>query len=367
MPEDKHTAPKRSRSEKKRAGDAKYRAAHKEETRQYLKKYYEENKAAINEQKKAYNLANADAIAERLRLHYQENREAVLKNNREYRLANREAIGERRRERYKRDHPERPPRKLDWNNKAEKRAYMLVWRAQNREKRRESQRKYEAEHPGFKSACDRRYYENVKTDPKRLADWKKTASVYAERNREQIAAQSAEAYQRRRAADPEKVRATGRENANRAYRSKSEEERKTLYAGRINYQQQYREANQESLTERAAERHEENKVEANAKSRAYYQQNKLPFIKRANYRRTLLTGTYTQSDLDALYVAQKGRCPACKVDLHGVYTIDHIMPLALDKYGDVLENLQLMCSTCNHKKYKKHPDVWAAYCKKHFA
>jgi 5-methylcytosine-specific restriction endonuclease McrA len=363
MPEDKHTAPKRLRSEKKRAGDAKYRAAHREENRQYLKKYYEENKAA----RRAYNLANADAIAEQRRARYQENREALLKKQQEYRLANREAIEERRRERYRRSHPERVPRKLNWNDKDEKRAYMLEWRAANVERRREYQRKYEAEHPGFKSACDRTHYENVKTDPKRLAHRKKTFSVYAERNRERIATLSAEAYQRRRVADPEKVRAVARESTKRAYHAKPIEERKALRALRADYDRQWREANKKSLQESSAKWHEKNKAEANAKSRAYYSQNKLPFIQRANQRRVLLVGTYTQTDIDGLYEEQGGICTGCRTALNGKYEIDHVMPLSLDPTGDKLKNLQLLCRRCNRSKTDKHPDVWAAYCKKKFA
>jgi 5-methylcytosine-specific restriction endonuclease McrA len=249
---------------------------------------------------------------------------------------------------------------LDWSDPETKRQYMKKWRAENREKRRESKRRYVAEHPEYKPACDRRHYElRIKTDPAKLAKISQASKDYDAAHPEQ--------HKARCDRFRESHREILAENAKAAYHAKSEDERKALRLARAEYFRAWHEANSESLAEYRAKRHDENKAEFNARSRAYYQQNKLPFIKRANYRRTLLTGTYTQADLDALYAAQRGRCPACKLDLHGVYTIDHMMPLALDPTGDVLENLQLMCSTCNHKKYNKTPAAWAAYCKKHFA
>ena len=38
---------------------------------------------------------------------------------------------------------------------------------------------------------------------------------------------------------------------------------------------------------------------------------------------------------------------------------DHVMPLKLGGQH-VIENIQLLCPSCNHKKSAMHPDKWAA-------
>ena len=51
---------------------------------------------------------------------------------------------------------------------------------------------------------------------------------------------------------------------------------------------------------------------------------------------------------------ETGMGPVCSVDVSKNYHIDHIMPLALGGYNGP-PNLQILCRTCNQKKYCKHP------------
>jgi 5-methylcytosine-specific restriction endonuclease McrA len=249
---------------------------------------------------------------------------------------------------------------LDWSDPETKRQYMIKWRAANREKRRESKRRYVAAHPDYKPACDRRHYKlRIKTDPAKLAKRSQTSKDYDAAHPEQHRARHDRYVVSHRELLAEKAKA--------AYHAKSEEERKAERLARAEYFRTWREANEELLRDYREKRHEENKAEFNAISRAYYGKNKLPFIQRANQRRVLLIGTYTQADIDGLYDAQCGICTGCRAALNGKYEIDHVMPLSLDPTGDRLENLQLLCRRCNRSKTDKHPDVWAAYCKKKFA
>jgi 5-methylcytosine-specific restriction endonuclease McrA len=56
---------------------------------------------------------------------------------------------------------------------------------------------------------------------------------------------------------------------------------------------------------------------------------------------------------------QKYRCANCKTSLSDKkYHLDHIIPLA--KFGlNIDSNIQILCSTCNHKKSSKDPIIWA--------
>jgi 5-methylcytosine-specific restriction endonuclease McrA len=63
------------------------------------------------------------------------------------------------------------------------------------------------------------------------------------------------------------------------------------------------------------------------------------------------SGTYTYHDVISLYAMQQGKCAAfwCAVDLHGGYHVDHITALAKGGSNNP-DNLQLLCPTCNMSK-----------------
>ena len=68
------------------------------------------------------------------------------------------------------------------------------------------------------------------------------------------------------------------------------------------------------------------------------------------------TGGKLSSGLaDKLFKFQRGKCACgCKQPLGTNYHLDHIMPIALGGMNTD-DNIQLLRSTCNQRKYKRHP------------
>ena len=62
--------------------------------------------------------------------------------------------------------------------------------------------------------------------------------------------------------------------------------------------------------------------------------------------------------IPALFEKQRGRCAFCKTDLPSNYHVDHIIPLAAGGKHEPL-NLQLLCPTCNVRKWALHPVEFA--------
>ena len=64
--------------------------------------------------------------------------------------------------------------------------------------------------------------------------------------------------------------------------------------------------------------------------------------------------TVTAESVAARLERQHGLCPYCRKDIRDDYHMDHVMPLS--KGGrSTLANLQLTCSSCNHRKSDKAP------------
>lgn len=70
-------------------------------------------------------------------------------------------------------------------------------------------------------------------------------------------------------------------------------------------------------------------------------------------RRNGVPGRYTKSDIDRLFLFQRGKCAACRCKLES-FDVDHVMPIALGGTNDP-ENLQLLCKACNNRKGAIHP------------
>lgn len=73
-------------------------------------------------------------------------------------------------------------------------------------------------------------------------------------------------------------------------------------------------------------------------------------------------GAHTASDIEKIYIMQKGRCANCKLKINqgkrSSYHVDHVMPISLGG-GNDRGNLQILCPGCNLEKRAKHPGVWA--------
>ncbi len=78
-----------------------------------------------------------------------------------------------------------------------------------------------------------------------------------------------------------------------------------------------------------------------------------------NARKRAAVGTHTAHDIAKLMRLQRGRCPACRKNLHRVgYHVDHVVPLARGG-GNGPDNLQLLCPPCNLRKRAQDPIAWA--------
>ena len=69
-------------------------------------------------------------------------------------------------------------------------------------------------------------------------------------------------------------------------------------------------------------------------------------------------GSFTAAQIDALYLAQRGRCACCGSKLNGVFHRDHRVALANGGTNDI-GNIELLCASCNHRKSAKDEIAWA--------
>jgi 5-methylcytosine-specific restriction endonuclease McrA len=82
-----------------------------------------------------------------------------------------------------------------------------------------------------------------------------------------------------------------------------------------------------------------------------------PEIRATKYRNRVARkqsagGRHTAGDVKNLFTLQRGRCGACRKSIRDKYHVDHVK--ALSKGGtNGVENLQLLCPTCNLKKGAK--------------
>jgi len=76
-------------------------------------------------------------------------------------------------------------------------------------------------------------------------------------------------------------------------------------------------------------------------------------------KKRMQVGKISKGIVKKLMEMQCGKCINCKTDLiNSGHHLDHVMPINLGgMHAD--ENLQLLCPTCNLRKYNKDPIAWA--------
>jgi 5-methylcytosine-specific restriction endonuclease McrA len=70
-------------------------------------------------------------------------------------------------------------------------------------------------------------------------------------------------------------------------------------------------------------------------------------------------GRYTVAEVLTLLEKQGGRCVYCGTSIRSKYHADHIVPLARGG-SNWISNIQLTCPTCNHRKNRMDPLVFAS-------
>lgn len=94
------------------------------------------------------------------------------------------------------------------------------------------------------------------------------------------------------------------------------------------------------------------KDEAKAKRKEYQ-------VAKESRRRAKMNGRHTVAQIRQMFKDQDYRCKSCGDCIKEYYERDHIMPIALGG-SDNIENIQLLCRSCNNRKGAMHPDEWNA-------
>lgn len=174
-----------------------------------------------------------------------------------------------------------------------------------------------------------------------------------------------DASERRRLKDPVKYAHSVRES-NRKWSSKNEleyrrQDRKSNPEKYREKSRRWRANNPEKAKEINAKQYQKNREKILARKKQYWQEN--PDIRqsaRASYnaRKRSAEGSFTSADVLRMKESQSMMCNGCRCDMNETgYHIDHIVPLSRGG-TNWPSNLQLLCPTCNHKKYNKHPEEW---------
>lgn len=71
-----------------------------------------------------------------------------------------------------------------------------------------------------------------------------------------------------------------------------------------------------------------------------------------------IEGKITLQEITAMLAEQDNKCAGCVEDLLPNWNIDHVMPMRL-KGLNKIENIQILCDTCNKSKGSLHPAHWA--------
>lgn len=195
--------------------------------------------------------------------------------------------------------------------------------------------------------------------PNEIARVNAVAAACRARNRERINCRQKEKRRAQRDLRPQPTEAeiqaikAEREAAKAAYKKEWAQRN----AEHIRSYRRKKYAEDDSIRERSVKWNRTNKAARKAIAARYQSRN--PEMRRAikAKRRAAVrqaAGSFTKSDIKALFATQKGRCAVCRTKLGRNYEVDHIEPLARGGSNE-RTNLQLLCMPCNRSKGAKDP------------
>lgn len=164
--------------------------------------------------------------------------------------------------------------------------------------------------------------------------------------------------------NPEKSREHSKKKASRHAteanaRAKAWYENNKEYASERN--RNYRREHSDRIKAQKKDRRLKNPEHFRQLAQASYQRNRTLFLMHTKRRHNRIKGAggkHTAVEIRALYQQQNGRCFHCNADLSVVaYEEDHW--IAVSRGGnDNIENIRLLCPTCNRSKGNKFPHEW---------
>ena len=163
-------------------------------TREYNKKYQQNNKEKIAKQKKEWNRKNLDRIAEKSREYKQNNKEKIEEYQKKYRENNRDKIAERQRK-YRENNKEKiAKQKKEYNQKNRDRIAerMKDYYQRNKETHNQKAKKYRQENKEKVKKQKAEYYENNRD---KIEEYQKK---YRENNKEKLAEYRRKYYENNR-------------------------------------------------------------------------------------------------------------------------------------------------------------------------
>jgi len=133
---------------------------------------------------------------------------------------------------------------------------------------------------------------------------------------------------------------------------------------KLKVRKEYVEKNPEKIKQQQRNWYLKNKDSKNKKGCEYVKNNKLKHNIASEKRRSNKNNSCDKSinefSILEMMETQLGKCVYCKIDIKEKFHIDHIIPLS--KNGlHIIQNIQLLCPTCNISKGSKSNDEFIKY------